>query len=498
MRVTTGRGISLFTLMLAACSAPTPIARPQRPFILEPLRPVVTQPITPVVPTSPPADTSNAARVRDATLASSKALDHITSLVDKVGPRMSGSEASPRAVAWAVAKMKELGFSNVHTEPVKESHWVRGIETGEVVSPSSHQIALTALGGTVGTSERGVSAEVVEVESLEALAALPDTAVKGKIVFFHVVMDKTRDGSGYGHSVGVRFAGPSAAAKKGAALALVRTVGTGDDRAPHTGAMKYADGVAKIPAAAVSVADAELIHRLLAEGPVKMHVVLTPRELAPVDGANVVGDIPGSGSSGEIVVLGAHLDSWDLGMGALDDGAGCGIVLEAGRQIAVFAAKPKRTVRVVLFANEEYGGAGAKAYAKAHESELAKHYAAIEADLGDGRVYEVTIRASAEASRALVDYGMLLFPLGAFVGDKDADGGSDVGPLRNAGVPILELRQDATRYFDVHHSANDVLEKVMKGDLDQATAAYAAIAYALADRDGELGRIPEPGRKGSH
>jgi carboxypeptidase Q len=275
---------------------------------------------------------------------------------------------------------------------------------------------------------------------------------------------------------------------------IVRTVGTGDDRAPHTGAMKYAEGVTKIPAAAISISDAELLHRLLSEGTVKMHLVLLPQELAPVDGANVVGEIPGTTKAEQIVLLGAHLDSWELGMGALDDGAGCGIVLEVGRQIALFPAKPKRTVRIVLFANEENGLAGAKAYGKAHASELANHYAGIEADLGDGRVFEVTIRAAPDKNRALVDYGMLLFPLGAFVGDKDADGGADLIPLREAGVPVLELMQDATRYFDVHHSANDVVEKIVKSDLDQATAAYTAITYALADRDDDLGRIPEDGR----
>ncbi len=492
-----GAGV-IVALGVSGCSASAPNERPM-PLVMQPVF-TATPPVV-VPPTALPpmiVDTSNAAKIRDATLGSSKALDHVTSLVDQVGPRVSGSEASPRAVAWGVAKMKELGLSNVHTEALKEPHWIRGEETADIVAPSPHKLMVTALGGSVATPERGVTAEVVEVESIEALAALPDAAVQGKIVFFHVVMDKTRDGSGYGRAVGARTAGPSAAAKKGAVATVVRTVGTGDDRVPHTGALSYVEGVAKIPGAALSIADAELLHRLDAEGTVKLHLTLLTRELPPVEGANVIGEIPGASAPNEIIVLGAHLDSWELGEGALDDGAGCGIVLEVGRQIALFPSKPKRTVRIVLFANEENGIAGAKAYAKAHEAELPNHYAGIEADLGDGRVYEVTLRGGAEASQALVDYAMLLFPLGAFVGAKEADGGADVSPLRAAGVPVLELRQDATRYFDVHHSANDVLEKIVKGDLDQATAAYAAVTYALADRDGSLGRIPEAERVRQH
>lgn len=470
---------------------PTPFLRPVYPVAVPTT--VVTTPLPP-----DPVDHSNAARFRDAIVADPKGIEHVTSLVDDVGPRMSGSEASARAVTWGVERMKALGFTNVHTEALKESHWVRGAETAEILSPTPHTLVVTALGGSVATQPQGITAEIVDVGSIDELEKLPETDVKGKIVFFHKVMEKTREGSGYGPAVGVRVMGAIAAAKKGAVASLVRTIGTEGDRNPHTGATRYDDAVAKIPTAAVSIADAEVIHRLAQKGAVKIRLVLTPKTLPPVDGNNVVGDVPGSSKADEIVLIGAHLDSWDLGMGALDDGAGCAIVLEVGRQLALFKEKPRRTLRVVLFANEEYGIAGAKAYAKQHESEIDKHYVAIEADLGDGRAYEVKLRASAEGDKALGDYSALLFPLGVFVGDNQAEGGADVSPLRAAGVPVADVRQDATRYFDVHHSANDVLEKIVKADLDQATAAYGALAYALADREGELGRVPEDGRVSKH
>lgn len=493
--------LAAVALALASALACGPPARrkPPQPFLrtVYPVAvptPVVTGPV--VGPIT--VDRSNAAKFRDAIVAESRAFDHVTSLVDDVGPRMSGSEASPRAVTWAVERMKALGLADVHTEALKEPHWVRGAETAEILAPAPHAMVVTALGGSVATQAQGITAEIVDVESVDALTALADADVKGKIVFFHKVMEKTRDGSGYGAAVGARVLGPIAAARKGAVAVLVRTVGTEGDRNPHTGATRYDDAVPKIPAAAVSVADAEVMHRLAQKGPVKVRVVLTPRTLGPVDGNNVVGEIKGSSKPDEIVLVGAHLDSWDLGMGALDDGAGCAIMLEVGRHLALFPDKPKRTVRVVLFANEEFGIAGAKAYAKAHEAEVDKHYVAIEADLGDGRAYEVKLRASPEGDKALVDYSLLLFQLGVFIGDNQAEGGADVSPLRALGVPVADVRQDATRYFDVHHSANDVLEKIVKADLDQATAAFGALIYALADREGELGRIPEEMRVPKH
>ena len=485
---------------VAACSSPHRYAGPawqpmQSPMMPQPLPYAPAQPSSSPIRMQLPVN-AEAVAVRDRTLSSSQALEHVTSIVDEVGPRLAGSEAEPKAVAWAVARMKRAGLVDVHTEPVKEVRWVRGQESAEMTSPTKRKLAVTTLGGSVPTREKGVEAEVLEVQSMDELAQKPDAEVKGKIVYFHVVMQRARDGSGYGKAVPARTAGPSAAAKKGALAVVVRSMSTAEDRAPHTGALHYVDGVNKIPAAALGVADAELLHRAVQDKKkVKLKLVLLPQELSPADGANVIGDVPGASQPQEIVLIGAHLDSWEPGMGALDDGAGLAIVLEAGRQIALARTKPKRTVRVVFFANEENGLAGAKAYAKAHEAELSKHVAASEADFGDGRVYEATLLAGPGHERALFDDTWLLLPLGAVVGTKPAEGGADISPLRAAGVPIFDLRQDGTHYFDVHHSENDVLEKITKADLDQAAAAFAAITYSIADRATDLGRVPEASRE---
>lgn len=495
------RGAFAALLLASACTTHRHYAGPMwqpAPMPMQPMMPP-PQPMMPPAasqPTAPAGMNAQAATVRDKTLATSQALSHVTSLVDEVGPRLTGSENEPKAVAWAVARMKSIGLSNVHTEPVKEARWVRGMEIAEIVSPSHRSLAVTTLGGSVATREKGIQAEVLEVQSLDELAQKPDAEVKGKIVFFHVVMQRQKDGSGYGKAVPARTSGPSAAAKKGAVAVVVRSMSTAGDRAPHTGALHYIDGVNKIPAAALGPADAELLHRAVQEKKhVKLKLVLQPQELSPVDGANVIGEVPGSSLADQIVVLGAHLDSWDPGMGALDDGAGVALMLEAGRQIALSPTKPKRTIRVVLFANEEMGLAGAKAYAKTHEAELPKHYAATEADFGDGRVYEVTLLAGPGNERALLADAGLLGPLGAVPGEKQAEGGADISPLRAAGVPIFDLRQDGSRYFDVHHSENDVVEKIEKADLDQAAASFAAMAYSIADRSGDLGRVPEKDRE---
>jgi Zn-dependent M28 family amino/carboxypeptidase len=331
---------------------------------------------------------------------------------------------------------------------------------------------------------------------MDALDQADPARVHGKIVFIYTKMDRTADGSGYGRAVGARSRGAGHAAKKGAVAVVIRSIGTDDLRAPHTGAMRYEDGVPKIPAAALANPDADAIHRLLAAGKrVTMHLALGARTLPDAEGANVIGDVEGSGAPGEIVLLGAHLDSWDLGRGALDDGAGCAIVIEAARQIQKLPRKPRRTVRVVLFANEENGLRGARAYGEAHAAELDKHVVALEADLGDGRVSEARFLggpAAAPLFRNVV--AASVEPLGIKPAAAEAHGGSDLIPLRAAGVPLIDLRQDATRYFDFHHTANDTLERVRKPDLDQAAAAFAAMAYAAADTNGDFGRVPKEKR----
>jgi Zn-dependent M28 family amino/carboxypeptidase len=309
-------------------------------------------------------------------------------------------------------------------------------------------------------------------------------------------MERTRDGSGYGRAVPPRSQGAIHAAKLGAVAVVIRSVGTDENRAPHTGAMRYDEKVPKIPAAALAIPDADTLHRLLAQKRrVRLKLQLGARTLPDADGANVIGEVEGSAAPQEIVLLGAHLDSWDLGRGAIDDGAGCAIVIEAARQIAKLPRHPRRTVRVVLFANEENGLRGARGYAAAHPAELGAHVIAMEADLGAGRVYEARFLGAPAAAPAFRAVAAGAEPLGVHISGEDAHGGADILPLMEAGVPVIDLRQDATAYFDFHHTANDTLERVHKDEIDQAAAAFAAVAFAAADAPTDFGRLPEDKRK---
>ncbi len=430
--------------------------------------------------------------LRRAALESRGAHALVRSLVDTCGPRPAGSPAAACATAWAARTMGALGLSSVRAEPVRVPRWERGAASGAVVSPTRQGLAVAALGGSVGTPEGGLEADVVAVPSLEALDALDAALVRGRWVLLDVPTERTRDGSGYGRAVGARWHGASRAARKGAVGVLVRSIGTDSNRLPHTGGMRYDDDAPRVPAAALSAPDADLVVRLLATGgPVRVRVALGCHALPDGDDANVVGEVPGA-AGGEIVLLGAHLDSWDVGVGAVDDGAGCGAVLEAAHQLAVasVAAPLRRTVRVVLFAGEELGLSGARAYAAAHAGELARHAVALEADLGAGRVYGVRLLGDARASAAVDALGDLLAPLGVRGSHEPAEGGADLIPLREAGVPLIDLRQDATSYFDVHHTDNDTLDKVSSEDLAQVGAAFAVAALAAADAAEPYGRVP--------
>jgi len=436
--------------------------------------------------------TGPAHTLRDTTLAKSQAYETVRSLVDEVGPRFTGSPGDRAAVAWAKRTLAAAGLQNVRAEKVMAPRWERGDERGEIVAPYPHRLALTALGGSVGTPKEGLSAEVVRVASLDALDKLDPNTIKGKIVFYDVPMERTRTGEGYGRAVGVRGRGASRASKYGAVGVVIRSIGTDHSRMPHTGAMRYQEGIKPIPAAALSNPDADLLARIVATGQkVTLRMNLSAQKMPEVETANVIGEVPGSAAKDEIVLLGAHLDSWDLGQGAVDDGAGCAVVIEAGRQIAALAQKPRRTVRVVLFANEESGLAGARAYAKAHEAEVPKHIAALEADLGAGRVYEARILGDEKATARFQELAALLGPLEIKSSNDRAHGGADISPLVELGVPAIDLRQDATRYFDVHHTADDTLAQIDKDDIAQVSAAFTTMAFALANAPFDLGRAPK-------
>lgn len=430
---------------------------------------------------------------RDA-LTSTRAFGFVRSLSDEVGPRMAGSPGDPAAVAWALRTMKELGLADVHSEPVKVTHWERGEAHAEILGGAPRPMVVAALGGSVATPGRGIEGDIVEAASIADLQKLDPATVRGKVVFLDPLMRRARDGTGYGAAVGNRHGGAAAAQALGATALLLRSVGTDHDRVAHTGA-KGKDAH-EIPAAAISVPDAEILHRVIADkGTARVRLFLGSRTLPEALSANVVGDVKGREHPEQIVLVGAHLDSWDLGTGALDDGAGVAIALETARLVAGLPQHPRRTVRVVLFANEEHGLEGAKEYARAHAAEAASHVVATEADLGSDAVYAVSWKGDPTTADRFAQLASALAPLGIARRDDGKGVGADVTPLLAMGVPILELHQDATRYFDYHHTANDTVDKIDPPTLAQAAAAFATAAWAAAEMDGDFGRVPEAGRK---
>jgi hypothetical protein len=326
--------------------------------------------------------------------------------------------------------------------------------------------------------------------SLEALDAKGAAAVSGKIVFFNKRMERASETLGYGYAVDVRTKGPSRAARLGAAGVLIRSIGTDHNRLPHTGNVDYVAEVPKIPAAALAIPDAEMLERLVRQGkPVRVRFTLTCGDRPEAESANVIGEIRGSSKPDEIVLLGAHRDSWDLGTGAIDDGAGCGIVIEAARLIGMLPKHPARTIRVCLYANEENGIAGGKAYFKAHQAELDKHAAALESDSGTDRPIGFMWTAGPSAEPFVKEVAAILAPLGA--GALSAGGaGADTGTLKIAGVPMFSVRQDSSRYFDYHHTANDTFDKMDQDGLDRNVGAVAAFAYCVASVPALIERIP--------
>lgn len=423
-----------------------------------------------------------AAVLREQALKSNLGYEILESLTTEVGPRMAGTPGDRAAVAWAQAKFKELGFDRIWTEEVTFPAWERGIETAHVISPYPQPLAITALGHSVGTSEQGIEAEIYRVESLQQLLATDPAAVAGKIVFIDQKMERTRTGEGYGRAVAARSAGPSAAAKLGAVALLIRSVGTDSHRMPHTGVLSYQEEVPAIPAAALSAPDANQLTQMLRRGkPVKLALKIGAREVGQGVSYNVIGEISGREKPEEVVVIGGHLDSWDLGTGALDDGAGCALTMAAAKLIADCGTRPRRTVRVVLFANEESGLYGGEAYAVAHKKDLANHIIGAESDFGAGRIYRFSTYVNPATRPVLEVVAKVLAPLGIEFGDNQAGGGPDLGPIRKLGMPVATLHQDGSDYFDYHHTPDDTLDKVDPAQLAQNVAAYVVFAYMAAE-----------------
>ena len=418
-------------------------------------------------------------------LGDNQAITTLRSLIDKAPKRLSGSPGAVAAVDWALGRMRELGLQNVRAEPCLVPCWQRGEERAELAGTGPQPLRVTALGGSINTPPDGIEAEVVEVRSFEQLRELGPRA-GGKIVFFNRPMPRAlrRTGQAYGEAVPQRSNGAIEAGKAGAVAALVRSMTTAIDEYPHTGAMQYDSAVPKVPAAAIATADAELLAAALAKGPVRVRLWLGCRTGDDVPGANIVGELVGRERPDEVVLIGGHLDAWDLGEGAHDDGAGVAHVLEAVRLLAACGVRPARTIRVVLFANEENGLRGASAYAESHAGELARHVAAIETDAGGF----TPIGFSCSLRDAAADAVKTLFaPLqqigaGTFLAGAGA-GGADLAPLHAAGVPCFALWVDGQKYFDYHHSAADTLAMVNERELALGAAVVAWAASVLADRN---------------
>jgi Zn-dependent M28 family amino/carboxypeptidase len=413
-------------------------------------------------------------------------------LTDHIGARLSGSPQADKAVAWALAEFGRDGFAEAHAENVMVPHWERGEGSGAIVSPVEAPLALLALGMSDGTPPEGVTGEVVEADSFESLRALGDKA-RGKVVLLNKPMRRAPDGAGYGEVAPLRHGGPSQAARQGAVAFLIRSLGTLAARLPHTGTTHYDDDAPRIPAAAVSEEDADRIHRLLAAGEtVKVRLTLGCRMLPDAPSANVVAEWRGAKRPDEVVVISGHLDSWDVGAGAEDDGAGVVMAMESLALLKRLDLHPARTVRAVLYMNEENGTRGGHGYADQHAAEMARHVAALEADSGAGPWLGYAVLAGpggAGTVRALA--GALALPHEVTDG---GEGGTDIGPMRAAGVPLLGVRFDMTHYFDWHHTAADTLDKIDPANLADGAVVMALMGYALADLDPPLPRVPPEAR----
>jgi len=411
------------------------------------------------------------------------AFNFVESLTTEIGQRLAGTEAHRRAVAWAETRLKQAGFENVHSEPFTFPAWIRGAESAEIVGLVPQHLAVTALGGSIATDADGIEAEISLFRTYDDLLAAAPGSLDGKIAVVTQRMVRAQDGSGYGAANQIRRRGPSEAARRGAVAYLLRSLGTDNHRLPHTGALNYEDGAPRIPAAALAIPDADQLERLTALGPVRIRLLLTQtvRESAP--SWNVVGEIKGGERPDEIVLIGGHLDSWDLGTGATDDGAGTAIVFGAARLIAGLPQRPSRTIRVVLFGAEEMNFSGA-AYARAHEGETGKIVVAGEADFGARNVYSVQLPAGAAVSEFGQTLDRIIAPLGANLDRRPAlGGGDDIRELQKTGVPVVSLRQDGLDYFDTHHTADDTLDKIDPKQLAQAVAVWSVFTYLAATSD---------------
>src|SRR5438067_1703231 len=473
-------------------------------FLLVPPAHIPAQPpVAMSSPSSTPAvfslqTLSELKQLQHAALDSDHAYRQVAHLANNIGPRLTGSAQAAKAVEYVAGELKALGCE-VQLEKVMVPHWVRGEETAALIQfpvmaeGTTQKILLCALGGSVATPEEGITADVVAVKNFDELKAMPRDKVAGKIVVFNYPFDKQmaaqgHSGQAYSEAVEYRSEGPSAAARQGAVACLIRSVGGADYRIPHTGQTKYAEDAPKIPAGAVTAEDADLIVDLVKQGPVKMKLMLTPQTLPNVESANVIGDIKGSEHPEQVVIVSGHLDSWDLGTGAIDDGAGVAVSMEAANLIQKLHLKPKRTIRVIAWMNEENGLGGSKQYAKDHEKDWANHFAVMETDGGADHPIGLNIKAKPEVKAMWKPVAAILQESGAGMLSLAEHAGADIEPMEKAGVPAFAPIQDSRFYFNYHHTPADTLDKIVPKELAENSAIVAVWAYALANSEQPLPR----------
>lgn len=444
-----------------------------------------TLPAIAVAQTAPPVVPAAVIAARDAALTDRDALDFVEDLTTEVGARPAATEAEARGRRWAVARLTAMGFSNVREETYQMPSWVRGEERAAIIAPFQQPLAITALGNSGATPAEGLTADVIGFASLAEFDA--STAdVRGKIVYIGHAMHATQDGSSYGAFGPARFVGPNRAAMRGAAAIVIRSIGTDHHRNPHTGMTNFAAGVTPIPAGAISNPDADNVERMLARAPghsVRMHLTLTPQRRGMQTSGNVFADIPGSDPAAGIVLAACHLDSWDLATGAIDDASGCGIIAVAAKRAGAAGGQQRRTIRVLFAGAEEVGGYGGRDYWQRHSAE--PHVATAESDFGADRVWRVDFRLPDAAAPLAARLALGLAPLGISRGTARAGGGSDIEPLVDAGVPVVDLQQDGSDYFNLHHTPDDTFDKIDPAALAQNVAAWTVALRLLAD-------APEP------
>ena len=479
----------VFCILLPATRAQQNRAQPASPF---PNFPQMSQA---QLDNFPPQLLQELDEIKTAAWSDDYAYQQVAHLTENIGPRPSGSAQAQAAVDYVADELRRLGL-DVQLEPVKVPHWVRGAETASLVQypgqapGTSQKIVLTALGGSTATPPEGIEAEIVVVNDFDELKSLGRKKVSGKIVLFNEIFDKQKAAAGlsflaYGEAVRYRSAGPQAAAELGAVAALVRSVGGADYRLPHTG---YS-APAGIPAGAITAEDADLTAHLAAQGSVRMHLTLTPQKLPDVSSYNVIADLKGGADPEQIVVVSGHLDSWDLGTGAIDDGAGVAVAMETAELLQKLHLRPKRTLRVIAWMDEENGGAGSQAYSKDHLNDFPRHVAAIESDSGAAHPLGFDVRMNHAATELLRPIVSVLQSFGAnALQPSSYPPGADIAAMSDAGVPALGLLQDGRTYFNYHHSAADTLDKIVPRELRENAAAMAVMAYALASMKEPLPR----------